>query len=74
MLDLDALTLVEPDALRAMVVHLLEAGPVGRLRLAARHGSAIAVLTRWRIHELVPIHTSVDDAVNTHFSAASAPS
>lgn len=64
--DLDAATLAGPDALRQLVS--LVAGPAGgdRVHLVARRNSVTTALAHWRIHHLVGVHRSVDDAIAAH--------
>jgi anti-anti-sigma regulatory factor len=64
--DLDELTLLDADGLRGIIRAMVDAGRAPRLRLVTRRRSAAAVLARWRVHHLVPVHRTVDDAISVH--------
>lgn len=58
--DLDGVVVATPEALRELIEDL-GGGP--RVRLVARRNSVVERLVRWRIHHLVDLHRSLDDAL-----------
>jgi hypothetical protein len=64
--EIDHLTLVDVSRLRELVTALNNSRRRASLRLVARRSSATALLVRWRIHHLVPVHRSVEDAITVH--------
>ncbi|MDQ4133864.1 MAG: hypothetical protein M3179_11825 [Actinomycetota bacterium] len=64
-LELDELTLVDVGRLRELLTSVNGAPRRASLRVVARRTSALALLVRWRIHHLVPVHRSVEDAIAT---------
>ena len=67
--DVDTLTAVDPRRFRELVVGLLElGGDPARLRLVARRNTIVQVLARGRIHHLVPLHRTVEDAVAFYYA------
>ena len=65
-IDLDRAELVDPVGLRALVTDVVGAGAGPRLRLVTRRNTTTALLARGRIHHLVAVHPSVEDAVAAH--------
>jgi hypothetical protein len=62
-LDVDDLTLDEPNALPTLVVKLLEIGLGGQLRITAGDDSPITTLRRAGIDHRVAVYRSVSDAL-----------
>ena len=62
-LDLDGLTGVDADSLRAVIVALLEEARGGQLRIVAPDPDLRGRLAAARIHHLVAVHPSVGDAI-----------
>ena len=66
-LDLDEVTTLDAEALRDVLIAVLDCADGGRLRIAASREATFASLAAARIHHLVAIHRSVDDAIGvTH--------
>ena len=73
--DVDPLTKVDPRRLRELVVGLLHfGGDPERLRLVAGRNTMVQSLTRGRIHHVVPLHRTVDDAIAVHYASRVTPS
>ncbi len=64
--ELDQLALVDVSRLRDLLTAVNEAPRRASLRLVARRTSATALLVRWRIHHVIPVHRSVEDAIAMH--------
>jgi len=61
-LDLDELTIGEPDALRKLIVDVLDNGRGGRLRIAAGDDATLGALAEARVHHLVAVHRTIEEA------------
>ena len=65
--DLDRLTTVDTRRLRELIVRLLDmGGDPERLRLVVRRNSMLELVTRARVHHLVSLHRTVEDAIAVH--------
>jgi anti-anti-sigma factor len=62
-LDLDALTVVDGEGLRALIVEVLSAAEGGHLRITASHAGTVSALIEARIRDVVPVHHSLSDAL-----------
>lgn len=64
-LDLDEITDVDAEALRALVVALLDDARGGQLHIAAADPKVRAALAGARVHHLVAVHHTVAEATAT---------
>jgi anti-anti-sigma factor len=62
-LDLDELTVVDGEGLRALILEVLSAAEGGQLRIAASHAATVSALIEARIHHVVPVHHRLPDAL-----------
>jgi len=62
-LDLDEVTTLDAEALRDVLIAVLDSADGGRLCIAASREATFASLAEARIHHLVAVHRSVDDAI-----------
>ena len=68
--DIDSLTAVDTRRLRELIVRLLDVGgDPQRLRFVVRRNSLLELLTRARVHHLVSLHPTVDDAIGVHYAS-----
>ena len=63
-LTLDELDGIDADALRTLLVRLLDEAPGGELCITARDPELRGALAAAGIHPLVPVHETVADATN----------